>query len=51
MLFGIPEFIQHAAVVALDDDLPELLRMRHEYRLRRDLVWLSLGNCQGLKPV
>ena len=51
MLFGIPEFIQNAAGVALDSDLPELQRMREEYRLRRDLVCISLGNCQGLKPV
>jgi arginine:pyruvate transaminase len=51
MLFGIPEFIQNAAVVALDSWLPELQRMREEYRLRRDLVCISLDNCQGLKPI
>lgn len=51
MLFGLPDFVQKAAEVALDADLPEIAQMRDEYRLRRDLVCASLEDCQGLKPV
>ncbi|WP_347900641.1 aminotransferase class I/II-fold pyridoxal phosphate-dependent enzyme [Pseudomonas purpurea] len=51
MLFGLPEFIQNAAQVALDADLPELEQMRDEYRQRRDLVCASLKDCPGLSPV
>jgi arginine:pyruvate transaminase len=51
MLFGLPDFVQRAAQVALEQDLPEVAQMREEYRLRRDLVCAALGNCPGLKPV
>ncbi|WP_130905513.1 aminotransferase class I/II-fold pyridoxal phosphate-dependent enzyme [Pseudomonas sp. Sample_22] len=51
MLFGLPEFVQKAAVVALDADLPQLEQMRDEYRLRRDLVCDRLADCQGLRAV
>ncbi|KHK66224.1 pyridoxal phosphate-dependent aminotransferase [Pseudomonas frederiksbergensis] len=51
MLFGLPDFVQRAAQVALEQDLPEVARMREEYRQRRDLVCAALGNCPGLKPV
>ncbi|AKA24171.1 pyridoxal phosphate-dependent aminotransferase [Pseudomonas chlororaphis] len=51
MLYGLPDFVQNAAVVALDAELPELSRMREEYRQRRDLVCDTLGQCAGLKPV
>ncbi|ERO65757.1 pyridoxal phosphate-dependent aminotransferase [Pseudomonas piscis] len=51
MLYGLPEFIQNAAVVALSSDLPELVQMRQEYRRRRDLVCSMLQECPGLQPV
>lgn len=51
MLFGIPDFVQNAAQVALDGDLPEVARMREEYRQRRDLVCASLNACPGLHAV
>ncbi|NUU37286.1 pyridoxal phosphate-dependent aminotransferase [Pseudomonas sp. C2B4] len=51
MLFGIPDFIQNAAQLALDHDLPEVVLMREEYRQRRDLVCASLDNCPGLRPI
>ncbi|BBP65539.1 arginine--pyruvate transaminase AruH [Pseudomonas sp. Cab53] len=51
MLFGLPDFVQRAAQVALEEDLPEVAHMREEYRQRRDLVCAMLGNCPGLKPV
>ena len=51
MLFGIPDFVQNAAQVALDGDLPEVARMREEYRQRRDLVCASLNACPGLRAV
>ncbi|MFJ3409010.1 pyridoxal phosphate-dependent aminotransferase [Pseudomonas protegens] len=51
MLYGLPDFIQNAAVVALTRELPELPRMRDEYRQRRDLVCTLLGQCPGLRPV
>ncbi|MEN5093895.1 aminotransferase class I/II-fold pyridoxal phosphate-dependent enzyme [Pseudomonas protegens] len=51
MLYGLPDFVQNAAVVALDRDLPELAQMRDEYRRRRDLVCTLLGQCPGLTPI
>ena len=51
MLFGIPDFVQNAARVALDGNLPEVAMMREEYRQRRDLVCASLNACPGLRAV
>ncbi|UVM53026.1 MULTISPECIES: pyridoxal phosphate-dependent aminotransferase [unclassified Pseudomonas] len=51
MLFGIPDFVQNAAQVALDKDLPEVALMREEYRQRRDLVCASLSGCPGIRPI
>ena len=51
MLFGIPAFVQNAAQVALDGNLPEVAMMREEYRQRRDLVCASLNACPGLRAV
>jgi len=51
MLFGIPQFIQNAAQLALDEDLPEVAMMREEYRQRRDLVCASLNKCPGLRAI
>ncbi|MGE8065836.1 pyridoxal phosphate-dependent aminotransferase [Pseudomonas sp. NPDC089569] len=51
MLFGIPDFIQNAAQLALDANLPEVALMRDEYRQRRDLLCESLGHCPGLRVI
>ncbi|CAI8848266.1 Arginine--pyruvate transaminase AruH [Pseudomonas sp. IT-P44] len=51
MLFGIPDFVQKAAQVALEGDLPEVAMMREEYRQRRDLVCASLSACPGVRAV
>jgi arginine:pyruvate transaminase len=51
MLFGIPDFIQNAAQLALDEDLPEVALMREEYRQRRDLLCTSLDHCPGLRTI
>lgn len=51
MLFGIPDFIQNAAQLALDADLPEVALMREEYRQRRDLVCASLRDCPGIRAI
>jgi arginine:pyruvate transaminase len=51
MLFGIPDFVQKAAQVALDKDLPEVALMREEYRQRRDLVCARLSGCPGIRPI
>ncbi|WLG25242.1 aminotransferase class I/II-fold pyridoxal phosphate-dependent enzyme [Pseudomonas sp. FP1154] len=51
MLFGLPDFVQRAAQVALEQDLPEVAQMHEEYRQRRDLVCAMLDGCPGLKPV
>ncbi|MBT2341578.1 MULTISPECIES: pyridoxal phosphate-dependent aminotransferase [Pseudomonas] len=51
MLFGLPDFVQRAAQVALEEDLPEVAHMHEEYRQRRDLVCAMLDDCPGLKPV
>lgn len=49
MLYGSPDFIQDAAVVALEQQLPELDVMREAYRQRRDLVCEQLADCPGIK--
>ncbi|WPN60606.1 pyridoxal phosphate-dependent aminotransferase [Pseudomonas sp. P9_31] len=51
MLFGIPDFVQNAAQVALDKDLPDVALMREEYRQRRDLVCARLSGCPGIRPI
>ncbi|WP_447791106.1 pyridoxal phosphate-dependent aminotransferase [Pseudomonas farris] len=51
MLFGLPDFVQNAAQVALDKDLPEVALMREEYRQRRDLVCAKLSGCPGIRPI
>ncbi|WIE47470.1 pyridoxal phosphate-dependent aminotransferase [Pseudomonas sp. GM17] len=51
MLYGSPEFIQDAAVVALDSGLPELDAMREAYRQRRDLVCECLADCPGVRAL
>ncbi|WP_339428662.1 pyridoxal phosphate-dependent aminotransferase [Pseudomonas taetrolens] len=51
MLYGSPDFIQDAAVVALEAELPELEAMRQAYCQRRDLVCESLSACPGLRAL
>jgi arginine:pyruvate transaminase len=51
MLFGIPDFIQNAAQLALDENLPHVALMCEEYRLRRDLVRASLDLCPGIRAI
>ncbi len=49
MLFGVSQFVQDAAVVALTSDLPETDRMRRAFRERRDRLCAGLQNISGLK--
>jgi arginine:pyruvate transaminase len=51
MLYGSPDFIQDAAVIALDSDLPERHAMREADRQRRDLVCDSLDGCPGVRAL
>ncbi|MFV3283548.1 pyridoxal phosphate-dependent aminotransferase [Pseudomonas sp. NY15356] len=51
MLYGSPDFIQDAAVVALEQPLAELEAMRDAYRQRRDLVCERLAGCPGIKAL
>jgi arginine:pyruvate transaminase len=51
MLYGSPDFIQDAAVAALEQPLPELDGMREAYRQRRDLVCASLADCPGVRAL
>jgi len=51
MLYGSPDFIQDAAVAALELQLPELEAMREAYRERRDLVCASLADCPGVRAL
>lgn len=51
MLYGLPDFIQDAAVVALVHELPEVEAMRETYRQRCELVCERLGASPGLKVV
>ncbi|WP_449432693.1 pyridoxal phosphate-dependent aminotransferase [Pseudomonas putida] len=51
MLYGSPEFIQDAAVVALQTPMPELQAMREAYRQRRDLVCDCLADSVGARPL
>lgn len=51
MLYGSPDFIQDAAVAALEQPLPELEAMREAYRQRRDLVCACLADCPGVRAL
>lgn len=51
MLYGSPDFIQDAAVVALEQPLTELEAMRDAYRQRRDLVCERLAGCPGIQAL
>ncbi|MDD2058689.1 aminotransferase class I/II-fold pyridoxal phosphate-dependent enzyme [Pseudomonas sp. GD03860] len=49
MLYGLPDFIQDAAQLALEQDLPQVRQMRDTYRERRDRVCASLAGCPGVR--
>lgn len=49
MLYGLPGFIQEAALVALTDARGEMEAMRDIYRRRRDLVHAALAQVPELK--
>jgi len=51
MLYGLPDFIQKAAEVAVTAELTELAHMRDIYRERRDRVCAALQDCQGARPL
>jgi arginine:pyruvate transaminase len=51
MLYGSPDFIQDAAVVALETQMPELDAMRETYRQRRDRVCECLADCPGVRAL
>lgn len=48
MIFGLPPFIQDAAILALTDEWQQADRMRHRYRTRRDLVLNALHGVPGV---
>ena len=47
-LYGLPPFIQNAAVLALESELPEVAQMRTIYRRRRDMVMAALGQLPSI---
>jgi len=49
MTYGIPAFIQRAAIYALTHDIPEVATMRAAYRKRRDIVAQRLAQVPGLR--
>lgn len=49
MLYGLPTFLQRGAIVALEQDLPEVETMRATYRRRRDMVMTRLNKIAGLR--
>lgn len=51
MLYGCPSFVQQAACTALSSDLPEVPRMRDEYRARRDAVVQAVSDAPGVKAI
>lgn len=48
MVYGLPDFIQNAAQVAIEADLPAVEQMREAYRQRRDRVCAVLEGCPGI---
>ncbi|WP_063551428.1 pyridoxal phosphate-dependent aminotransferase [Burkholderia territorii] len=49
MLYGLPGFIQQAAVTALDNKAAIVANMRELYRGRRDLAYARLRDVPGLR--
>jgi arginine:pyruvate transaminase len=53
MLYGGPPFIQEGALVALRSELPEVAKLREDYRHRAELfsgVLADAPNCKALSP-
>ncbi|QGZ64097.1 pyridoxal phosphate-dependent aminotransferase [Paraburkholderia acidisoli] len=48
MLYGLPGFVQEAALVALDDRARIVAEVRETYRRRRDIVYERLASVPGL---
>jgi arginine:pyruvate transaminase len=48
MLYGLPGFIQQAALTALQNKRPIVDAMREIYRRRRDIVYARLSQMEGL---
>ena len=48
MLYGSPGFIQDAARVGLEAEIPQLQEMFLTYKRRRDLFYAALDDCAGL---
>ena len=49
MLFGVNQFVQDAALTALDSDIPELLQIRKAFHERRDCLCAGLQSIPNLK--
>jgi arginine:pyruvate transaminase len=47
-LYGLPPFIQNAATLALETEVPEVAAMRDAYLRRRDLALSALGQLPGI---
>jgi arginine:pyruvate transaminase len=47
-LYGLPPFIQNAAALALETEVPEVVSMRDAYLRRRDLALAALGQLPGI---
>ena len=51
MLYGLPDFIQDAAELAVTAQLPQVAEMREAYRRRRDCVCAALEGCAGVRAL
>src|SRR5580698_9931365 len=49
MLYGLPGFVQQAALTAIEHKAPIVAEMREIYRRRRDLVYARLSQVPGLR--
>jgi aspartate/methionine/tyrosine aminotransferase len=47
-MYGLPPFIQNAAAMALESDIPEVEEMRVIYQRRRDMAMAALGQLPGI---
>ena len=49
MLFGVNQFVQDAALTALDSEIPEVLQIRKAFHERRDCLCAGLNSIRNLK--
>ena len=47
-LYGLPPFIQNAAAMAMESEIPEVDEMRMLYQRRRDMAMAALGQLPGV---